>query len=186
MRRVLLHAVLALLALPAQAHKAQVSDPVVARAIVARGGRLIADYGGWQLVETAQTNGLVTRDNYNFILLKSGRLDTSRPETQALRQAAGSFSGKRLHLVQFAGPVQPAWRQALLAARLQIVDYIPMATPKPSRKSRPVLPPPPPSSGTAVSWKTTKPTRSRAPRLRACSQSNLWPMPPPTRPPCNC
>ena len=125
MRRVLLHAVLALLALPAQAHKAQVSDPVVARAIVARGGRLIADYGGWQLVETAQTNGLVTRDNYNFILLKSGRLDTSRPETQALRQAAGSFSGKRLHLVQFAGPVQPAWRQALLAARLQIVDYIP-------------------------------------------------------------
>ena len=37
----------------------------------------------------------------------------------------GSFDGKRLHLVQFAGPVQPAWRQALLDAGAQIVNYIP-------------------------------------------------------------
>src|SRR5208282_5654397 len=33
--------------------------------------------------------------------------------------------GKRMHLVQFAGPVQPAWRKALLDAGVQIVSYIP-------------------------------------------------------------
>jgi hypothetical protein len=86
---------------------------------------LIADYGGYQLFAAAQTNGLQVRDDYNLILLNAARLDTSQPETQALRQPAGNFAGKRLHLVQFAGPVQPAWRKALLDAGAQIVNYIP-------------------------------------------------------------
>ncbi len=116
---------LALAVLPAHAHKVQVSDPAAARALVAQGGRLIADYGGYQLIDTAQTNGLVVRDIYNSILLQAGRLDTSEAQVQSLRQPAGIFPGRRLHLVQFAGPVQPAWRQALLDARLQIVNYIP-------------------------------------------------------------
>jgi hypothetical protein len=116
---------LTLLALPLKAHKVQVSDPAQARALLAQGGRLIADYGDYQLFETAQTNGFVTRDIYNSILLKAGRLDTSLPQTQALRCPVGAFAGKRLHLVQFAGPVQPAWRQVLLDAGLRIVNYIP-------------------------------------------------------------
>jgi hypothetical protein len=107
------------------AHKVQTSDPAAARAIVAAGGRLIADYGGYQLFEAAQTNGLQVRDDYNLILLNAARLDTSSPETQALRRPAGSFAGKRLRLVQFAGPVQPAWRKALLDTGAQIVNYIP-------------------------------------------------------------
>ena len=40
----------------------------------------------------------------------------------------GHFSGKHLHLVQFAGPVQAQWREQLLAAGLQIVSYIPENT----------------------------------------------------------
>jgi hypothetical protein len=107
------------------AHKVQTSDPAAARAIVAAGGRLIADYGGYQLFEATQINGLQVRDEYNLILLNAARLDTSTPETQALRQPAGSFAGKRLRLVQFAGPVQPVWRKALLDAGAQIVNYIP-------------------------------------------------------------
>jgi Subtilase family len=107
------------------AHKVQTSDPAAARASVAAGGRLIADYGGYQLFETAQTNGLQVRDEYNFIHLNAARLDTATAEFQALRQPAGSFAGKRLHLLQFAGPVQPAWRKALLDAGAQIVNYIP-------------------------------------------------------------
>jgi hypothetical protein len=107
------------------AHKVQTSDPAAARAILAAGGRLIADYGGYQLLAAAQTNGLQVRDDYNFLLLNAARLDTSQPETQALRQPAGRFAGKRLRLVQFAGPVQPAWRKALLDAGAQIVNYIP-------------------------------------------------------------
>jgi hypothetical protein len=107
------------------AHKVQTSDPAAARAIVAAGGRLIADYGGYQLFAAARTNGLQVRDDYNLILLNAARLDTAQPETQALRQPAGRFAGKRLRLVQFAGPVQPAWRKALLDAGAQIVNYIP-------------------------------------------------------------
>ncbi|MGA2174970.1 MAG: S8 family serine peptidase [Verrucomicrobiota bacterium] len=125
MKRARLSLALALLALPALAHKVQVNDPAVARALAAQGGRLIADYGGYQLFETPRTNGLVVRDIYNSILLNAGRLDTSQPQVQSLGRAAGSFPGKRLRLVHFAGPVQPAWRQALLDARLQIVSYIP-------------------------------------------------------------
>jgi hypothetical protein len=66
-----------------------------------------------------------SRNDYNFIFLNVARLDTSQPETQALRKSAGSFTGQRLHLVQFAGPVQPAWRKTLLDAGAQIVNYIP-------------------------------------------------------------
>src|SRR5580693_5820762 len=44
------------------------------------------------------------------------------------RKPAGSFTGKRLHLVQFAGPMQPAWRKALLDAGVQIVNHIPFNT----------------------------------------------------------
>jgi hypothetical protein len=131
--RQLFHCLLAFCALAwtaraGPAHKVQTSDPAAALAIVAAGGRLIADYGSYQLFETAQTNGLQLRDNYNLILLNAARLDTSTPETQSLRQPAGSFAGKRLHLVQFAGPVQPAWRKALLDAGAQIVNYIPFNT----------------------------------------------------------
>jgi hypothetical protein len=116
------------LACPARAglaHKVQTSDPAAARAIVAAGGRLIADYGGYQLFAAAQTNGLQVRDDYNWILLNAARLDTTQPATQALRQPPGGFAGNRLRLVQFAGPVQPDWRKALLDAGAQIVNYIP-------------------------------------------------------------
>jgi hypothetical protein len=106
-------------------HKVQTSNPATARAIVAAGGRLIAEYGGYQLFAVAQTNGLQVRDDYNCILLNTAHLDTTQPEIQALRQPAGRFSGKRLHLVQFAGPVQPDWRKALLETGAQIVNYIP-------------------------------------------------------------
>jgi len=109
----------------ALAHKVQTSDPAAARAILAAGGRLIADYGGYQLFAAAQTNGLQVRDDYNCLLLNAALLDTTQPETQALRQPAGRFAGKRLHLLQFAGPVQPAWRKALLETGAQIVNYIP-------------------------------------------------------------
>ncbi|MGA2749246.1 MAG: S8 family serine peptidase [Verrucomicrobiota bacterium] len=121
-------AVVVLAALAAQGHKAQVNDPAVARAIVAEGGRLIADYGSYQLFETERTNGVQLRDDYNRVLLTAGSLDTSRPEMQRGRKPAGEFQGRRLHLVQFAGPVLPAWRQALIETGAQIVSYIPHNT----------------------------------------------------------
>ncbi|HEV2394056.1 MAG TPA: S8 family serine peptidase [Verrucomicrobiae bacterium] len=113
-------------------HKVVVRNPAVGAQIAAQGGRLIADYGSSQLYEVQQLSPVLAatpqaevHDEYNFILLNAARLDTRRAEVKALHKPAGSFAGKRMHLVQFAGPVQPAWRQALAASGVQIVDYLP-------------------------------------------------------------
>lgn len=114
------------------AHKIQINQAALAGQVIADGGQLIADYGSYQLYRAPQlpaglTNAAkgVVRDEYNFILLNAGALDTSQPQAKALRKPSGSFSGKRLHLVQFAGPVQPAWHAALTNAGAQVVCYIP-------------------------------------------------------------
>jgi hypothetical protein len=110
-------------------HKLQVADSAQAVQVTAAGGRLIADYGSYRLYEVREAalhrNWGQPRDEYNLILLNAARLDTTRTEVQALRKRVGNFAGKRLHLVQFAGPVQPGWRQELLDAGVQIVNYIP-------------------------------------------------------------
>jgi uncharacterized repeat protein (TIGR01451 family) len=59
------------------------------------------------------------------ILLNVGAIDTSAPEAEALREVAGSFDGKRLHLVQFVGPIQPDWYKDLESTGVDVVQYIP-------------------------------------------------------------
>ena len=112
-------------------HKVQVNDRALGQRLTAAGARLIADYGGYQLYDApdSATNlpaaKAELRDDYNLILLNARCLNTTNAEVQALRKTIGSFAGKRMHLVQFAGPVLPAWRQSLLDAGAQIVSYIP-------------------------------------------------------------
>ena len=92
---------------------------------------MIADYGGFLLYEAPASltnfsaDKVEPRDDYNSVFLNVRRLDTSQPATQALRKTVGDFTGKRLHLVQFAGPLLPSWRASLLEAGVQIVSYIP-------------------------------------------------------------
>jgi hypothetical protein len=116
-------------------HKIEVHDATVGAQIVAQGGKLIADYGSYALYDAPQagadlsaTAGAELRDEYNLVRLNAVQLDTSKPETQALRKAVGSFNGKHLHLVQFAGPPRAAWRDDLLQAGAQIITYIPENT----------------------------------------------------------
>ncbi|MGA2555972.1 MAG: hypothetical protein ABSG04_06835, partial [Verrucomicrobiota bacterium] len=110
--------------------KVQVSDPALAGQLAAQGARAIADYGGFQLFDVDQPTAAALagraemRDEYNLIKLNALPLNTSLPQVQSLRQPVAAFAGKRLHLVQFAGPVQPAWRHSLLQAGAQIVNYI--------------------------------------------------------------
>jgi Subtilase family len=113
-------------------HKVQVDDPDTAREVVAEGGQLIADYGSYQLFEVPQLSDKVlkkhhaeVRDDYNKIKLNAGHLDTTSAEVKAQRKVLGKFQGKRLHLIQFVGPVQPQWRAELEAAGVKIVSYIP-------------------------------------------------------------
>ena len=112
-------------------HKIEVRDRALGEKMAAAGARLIADYGGYQLYDAPDSmahfpaDKAELRDDYNFIALNAVRLDTTQPAVKALRKKIGSFSGNRLHLVQFAGPVQTAWRQGLLEAGVKIVSYIP-------------------------------------------------------------
>ena len=118
-------------------HKWRVSDSTLAKSLVARGGKLIADYSGFQIIQAddaAMTNLDVSRmeneDEYDAIKLNAARLNTRSQEILLLREPAGVFAGKRLHLVQFAGPVKPEWREALEKAlrpdnSARIVSYIP-------------------------------------------------------------
>ena len=61
------------------------------------------------------------------ILLNAEAIDTGSSYAQTQRASAvlGSFTGKRLHLVQFTGPVRQQWVDSLAADGLRIVNYIP-------------------------------------------------------------
>ncbi len=110
-------------------HKLRVDDPGLAKAIVAHGGAMIADYGGFQIIEAddAVLTNLDPRfverqDDYDVIKLNAGSLNTRAAEVRALRKPAADFSGRHLHLVQFAGPVKPEWRAALERTGARIIS----------------------------------------------------------------
>ena len=120
---------------PSLHHKLQVQDRQMARNLVAKGGRLIGDYDSYQIVEvdsaTAQAHrrdpGVENKDEYNLILLNAGAIDTAAPSgvDLAISSIASDTGGKHMHLVQFAGPVQPKWYDALLSSGVEVVTYIP-------------------------------------------------------------
>jgi len=121
----------ATVAKPLMPRKIEVQTPADGAAVVAKGGRLIADYGSYQLYAApagTTTGSGVVRDEFNHVRLNAVDLDTASPAAQAMRQPVGHFSGKRMHLVQFAGPVQGPWREALVQAGAAIVTYIPNNT----------------------------------------------------------
>ncbi|MEI9959971.1 MAG: S8 family serine peptidase [Limisphaerales bacterium] len=107
------------------------NDPAVAASLLARGGKVIADYGGFQLIEldtpTLMTlaKGVELEDESDVIELNTARLNTRDVMVKAQRKAVSAFIGKRLHLVQFAGPVKPEWIDELEKSGARIVSYIP-------------------------------------------------------------
>ena len=114
--------------------KVRVAGAVAERSVAAAGGTLVARYESFSVwrIASARARALALRteavevlENANEILLNTGALDTASAGTMALRRSVGSFSGKRLHLVQFAGPVQPEWYASLVATGVQVVQPIP-------------------------------------------------------------
>ncbi|MGD9612039.1 MAG: S8 family serine peptidase [Kiritimatiellia bacterium] len=60
------------------------------------------------------------------IHLNAGAVATGRAAKKTpARAVAANFSGRRLQLVQFAGPIQPEWVAQLQSRGFQIVDYVP-------------------------------------------------------------
>ena len=115
-------------------HKVRIEDPVLTRDLVAQGAKVIGDYGSFSVLSaddsllTGISNRVEVADQWNLIRLNARPIDTSAPEARALRKAVGSFTGKRLHLVQFAGPVKERWLSELKRSGVQIVSYIPENT----------------------------------------------------------
>jgi hypothetical protein len=116
-------------------HKVRVEDSVLAKALVAQGAKVIGNYGTFSVLnadDALLANGISNRveiaDDWNLIRLNVRSIDTSTPEANALRKSRGAFTGKRLHLVQFAGPVKPQWLAELKQNGVEIVSYIPENT----------------------------------------------------------
>jgi subtilisin-like proprotein convertase family protein len=119
--------------------KVRVSDPLLARELITTGATLIADYGAFQLLEAdparvaplIQAGRAEARDEEDLVLLNTRALDTRSDEVQArtaARAPVETFAGRRLHLVQFAGPVKPEWYAALAGTGAEVVTYIPHNT----------------------------------------------------------
>jgi len=113
-------------------HKVEAYDSATAARLEAAGGKVVADYGSYQVysvetvdVELLAASKIELRDEFNLVRLNAAVLDTTRAETKTLRKAVGSFTGKRMHLVQFVGAVQPAWAEQLEGLGVQIVAYVP-------------------------------------------------------------
>jgi hypothetical protein len=115
--------------------KVRVSDPAVSRELQDSGAALLADYGAFQLLEAdaARVAPLIhagraeARHEEDLVLLNTGTVDTlgEQARGQGRAQPLESFSGRRLHLVQFVGPVKPEWYSALRDTGAQIVTYVP-------------------------------------------------------------
>jgi hypothetical protein len=94
--------------------------------------QVLGDYGSFKLMQVDDKalallpEDAEIRDDYNDILLNAGTIDTASEHGRMLAgmtQQAGA--GKRFHLVQFAGPIQPEWYKQLEATGVRVVSYIP-------------------------------------------------------------
>jgi len=94
---------------------------------------MVANYGSYRVFTVDQATAatlqgpynLEFRDDYDRIFLNSGAVDTTTAQAKALRKPLSQFTGKRLHLVQFAGPVQASWFDTLKNCGVEVVTYVP-------------------------------------------------------------
>jgi hypothetical protein len=113
-------------------HKLRVEDPVLTRQLVAQGAKVIGDYGTFRVLKADDSllgagvsNRVEITDEWNLVRLNARPINTDTPEGKALRKSVGFFAGKRLHLVQFAGPIKERWLNELKQNGVQIVSYVP-------------------------------------------------------------
>jgi hypothetical protein len=92
------------------------------------------DYGSFQVLEMDRASadqllssgGATNADGHNLVLLNTGAIDTTSAAALELSgKALVASGGKRLHLVQFPGPIKPEWVGQLTATGARIVTPIP-------------------------------------------------------------
>lgn len=113
----------------------QADEQELRDAIIAEGGKVIADYESFSLmkapVASSDNESLQSamsarvRDDLNVILLRAGAFDTTESEPQALAALGNAEpAGEQLYLVQMVGPVKDEWVEQL-QANAEILSYIP-------------------------------------------------------------
>jgi uncharacterized repeat protein (TIGR01451 family) len=115
------------------ARKLRTGSALAAAQLQQQGARLLADYGSFQFlaapadraVALAAAVGADVVDEQDVIELHSGFLRTTEPAVRALREPLPPFAGRRLHLVQFVGPIKQEWQAELLATGVELVAYLP-------------------------------------------------------------
>ncbi|MFL5347119.1 MAG: S8 family serine peptidase [Hyalangium sp.] len=112
-------------------HKVQLTQEQ-AKQLEERGvhAELIGDYGAFKVMKVdeqvlATLPAEAQRDDYNQILLNAGVIDTASAHGQSLRGIKQDATGKRLHIVQFNGPIKPEWVTELESTGVKVVTYIP-------------------------------------------------------------
>jgi uncharacterized protein YegP (UPF0339 family) len=115
--------------------KLRIRDRAAARRLDQAGGRLVADYGSYLLYEVPNAMADQARrdsavellDEYRFVLLNSGSVDTGSASSIRNRRAPSRerFDGKRMRLVQLVGPSRPEWLAAIRDTGAQVVAYVP-------------------------------------------------------------
>ncbi|HKG23139.1 MAG TPA: S8 family serine peptidase, partial [Blastocatellia bacterium] len=118
---------------PGKRHKVRISDRNLARDLESNGARMVADYGSHVLLEidgeaatqvSKDRRGEI-RDDYNLIMLNAGAIDTTTRVAASLSGVKLNSAGKKMHLVQFAGPIKDEWYSELAATGVEIITYIP-------------------------------------------------------------
>ena len=115
-------------------HYYRVEDKNLVDQLVEAGATVLAEYESFSLLESDDSTvslfkedaALENADRERTILLNSGALDTREEEITVVQsKALTAFEGRKLHLVQFAGPVKPEWYEDLKNTGARIVSYIP-------------------------------------------------------------
>jgi uncharacterized repeat protein (TIGR01451 family) len=112
------------------AQKVRVKNPAVREELLRQGGRVLADYESFQLIEVeagaaAAIDQPLTEREADELKLNSTVIRTKSAAAIELRKPHGNFPGRRLHLLQFVGPIKPEWRAALEGLGARVVHYVP-------------------------------------------------------------
>lgn len=113
----------------------QANEPGLRDSILAEGGSVIEDYGGFVLMNAPRdaadrvivqsSAGSSVRDDLNVLLLRAGAFDTTEGEpVTAAALGDSDVSDEQLYLVQFVGPIKKQWFNQL-DSHTDIVAYIP-------------------------------------------------------------
>lgn len=117
--------------------KLKITSAAASQKAAAYGGELMADYGSFQLWAVPAVavpgeslpDGMEQDPGEDVIELNAGPIHTGRGAAKAssLPLAAETLDPgiKRLHLVQFIGPIQPGWHALLLEQGWQVVSHVP-------------------------------------------------------------